>query len=158
VHGTYADLTPVQLASAIPLTNTAGPTTTSYYIIPNPHLPLLEPLRAIPGVGTPLADLLEPDVRVLVNLGYGSPDQGWSTGPPNVPTPFGLFPPVNPGTVLSDLVTGTQQGIGAFVSDIGAEGSGLSPSGLSPSGLLHALPAIQRRRPARRRSSALSRP
>jgi hypothetical protein len=43
-----------------------------------------------------------------------------------VPTPFGLFPPVNPGTVLNDLVTGTQQGIGAFVGDIGSAGSGLS--------------------------------
>jgi hypothetical protein len=131
VHGTYADLTPGQLASAIPLTNTVGPTLTNYYMIPNPHLPLLEPLRAIPAVGTPLADLLEPDMRVLVNLGYGSPNQGWSTGPPNVPTSFGLFPPVNPAEVAGDLVAGTQQGIGAFVSDIGAAGSGLSASGPS---------------------------
>jgi hypothetical protein len=131
VHGTYADLTPTQIASAIPLTNTAGPTTTNYYMIPNPHLPLLEPLRAIPVVGNPLADLIEPDMRVLVNLGYGSPDQGWSTGPPNVATPFGLFPSVNPGSVLADLATGTQQGIGAFVGDLGAAGSGWSPSGLT---------------------------
>jgi hypothetical protein len=131
VHGTYADLTPGQLSSAIPLTNTVGPTLTNYYMIPNPHLPLLEPLRAIPAVGTPLADLLEPDMRVLVNLGYGSPNQGWSTGPPNVPTSFGLFPPVNPAEVAGDLVAGTQQGIGAFVSDIGAAGSGLSASGPS---------------------------
>jgi PE-PPE domain/PE family len=129
VHGTYADLTPGQLATAIPLTNTVGPTLTNYYVIPNPHLPLMEPLRAIPGVGTPLADLLEPDMRVLVNLGYGSPNQGWSTGPPNMPTSFGLFPPVNPAEVAGALVTGTQQGTGAFVSDVGAMGSGLSPSG-----------------------------
>ena len=120
VHGTYADPTPTQIGSAIPLTNTVGPTTSNYYMIPNPHLPLLEPLRAIPVVGTPFADLLEPDIRVLVNLGYGSPDEGWSPGPPNVPTPFKLFPPVNPGTVFGDLVTGTQQGIGAFVGDVGA--------------------------------------
>jgi len=131
VHGTYADLTPTQIGSAIPLANTVGPTTTNYYMIPNPHLPLLEPLRAIPVVGTPVADLLEPDMRVLVNLGYGSPDQGWSPGPPNVPTPFKLFPPVNPGTVFGDLVTGTQQGIGAFVGDIGAAGSRLSVAGMS---------------------------
>jgi hypothetical protein len=137
VHGTYADLTPTQINSAIPLTNTQGPTTTHYYMIPNPHLPLLEPLRAIPVVGNPVADLLEPDMRVLVNLGYGSPDQGWSTGPPNVLAPFGLFPPVSPGAVLSDLVTGTQQGIGAFVSNVGAAGSGASPSGL-----LHALSTV----------------
>ncbi|MGA7052268.1 MAG: PE-PPE domain-containing protein [Mycobacterium sp.] len=131
VHGTYADLTPTQIGSAIPLTNTMGPTLTSYHMIPNPHLPLLEPLRAIPVVGNPVADLLEPDTRVLVNLGYGSPDQGWSTGPPNVATSFGLLPSVNPGTVLADLATGAHQGIGAFVGDLGAEGSGLSPSSLT---------------------------
>ncbi|ETW26606.1 PE family protein [Mycobacterium gastri] len=130
VHGTYADLTPAQIATAIPLTNTVGPTLTSYYMIPNPHLPLLEPLRAIPVIGNPLADLVEPDMRVLVNLGYGSPDQGWSTGPPNVPTPFGLFPQVDPGVVVDRLVIGTQQGIGAFVSDVRAEASGASLSGL----------------------------
>jgi PE-PPE domain/PE family len=131
VHGTYADLTPTQIGSAIPLTNTVGPTLTTYHVIPNPHLPLLEPLRAIPVVGNPVADLLEPDTRVLVNLGYGSPDQGWSTGPPNVATSFGLLPSVNPGTVLADLATGTQQGIGAFGSDVGAAGSGWSPSSLT---------------------------
>ena len=73
-------LSAAQLSTAIPLTNTVGPTMTNYYMIPNPHLPLLEPLRGIPFVGTPLADLLEPDMRVLVNLGYGSTTQGWSPG------------------------------------------------------------------------------
>jgi hypothetical protein len=131
VHGTYANLTPTQIGTAIPLTNTVGPTMTSYHMIPNPHLPLLEPLRAIPVVGNPVADLLEPDMRVLVNLGYGSPDQGWSTGPPNVGTSFGLFPSVNPGTVLADLATGTQQGIGAFVGDLSPLGSGASPAVLT---------------------------
>jgi hypothetical protein len=130
VHGTYADLTPTQIGSAITLTNTVGDTMTTYHMIPNPHLPLLEPLRSIPVVGNPVADLLEPDMRILVNLGYGSPDQGWSTGPPNVATPFGLFPSVNPGIVLADLATGTQQGIGAFVNDVGAAGSGMSLTGL----------------------------
>jgi hypothetical protein len=142
VHGTYADLTPTQINSAIPLTNTVGPTLTNYYMIPNPHLPLLEPLRAIPVVGTPVADLLEPDTRVLVNIGYGSPDQGWSTGPPNVLTPFGLFPPVSPGAVLGDLVSGTQEGVGAFVSDLGAAGSGLSLAGMSHTLSSIALPSL----------------
>ncbi len=126
--------TTVVLAAAVDevsAANTVGPTLTSYHMIPNPHLPLLDPLRAIPGVGTPVADLLEPDVGVLVNLGYGSPDQGWSTSAPNVPTPFGLLPPVNPGTVLADLATGTQQGIGAFVNDVGATGSGMTLTGLT---------------------------
>ncbi|KZS74061.1 hypothetical protein A4G29_14495 [Mycobacterium kansasii] len=63
-----------------------------------------------------------PDLKVLVNLGYGDPAYGYSTGPANVPTPFELFPPVSPITVLGDLVSGTQQGVGAFASDIGAIG------------------------------------
>ena len=64
--------------------------------------------------GIRLADLFEPNLRVLVNLGFGSADQGWSTGPPNVPTSFGLFPQVDPGEVLQAFGNGTQQGISAF--------------------------------------------
>jgi hypothetical protein len=118
VHGTYADLTPAQIATAIPLTNTVGDTMTNYYMIPNPRLPLVEGISGIPIIGKPLADLLEPNLRVLVNLGYGSVDQGWSSGPPNVPTSFGLFPQVDPGEVLQAFNNGTQQGISAFASDI----------------------------------------
>lgn len=130
VHGTYADLTPAQIATAIPLTNTVGPTTTSYYMIPNPHLPILEPLRSIPVVGEPLAALLEPNTRVLVNLGYGSPDQGWSTGPPNTPTSFGLFPQVDPAVVADRLVVGTQKGIADFMTSANHQASSLSSSRL----------------------------
>ncbi|EUA11463.1 hypothetical protein I546_3181 [Mycobacterium kansasii 732] len=57
---------------------------------------------------------------MLVNLGYGDPAHGYSTGPADVPTPFGLFPPVDPQTVLAHLVTGTQQGITGAGSDLGA--------------------------------------
>ena len=115
---------------------TPGPTQTTYYMIPTQNLPLLEPLRAIPVVGNPLADLLQPDLRYLVNWGYGNPAYGYSTGPANVPTPFGLFPPLSATTVLpGDLAIGTQQGIGAFASDLRAGGfaplSGLSLSSLA---------------------------
>ena len=62
------------MASAVPLATSPGYYTdggvTHYYMIPDQNLPLLEPIRAIPVVGTPLADLLQPDLRVLVNLGY----------------------------------------------------------------------------------------
>lgn len=131
VHGTYADLTPAQINSAIHLTNTVGPTMTDYYMIPNPNLPLTQGLRALPLIGTPLADLLEPNLRILVNLGYGSPDQGWSTGPPNVHTPFGLFPPVDPVDVMGRLAVGTQQGIHAFSNDIAFMASQASLSDLA---------------------------
>ncbi len=139
-HGSYADLTATgvysapptaaDLASAIHLP-TQGPTLTDYYLIPSNHLPLLQPLRALPVVGNPLADLIEPDMRVIVNLGYGDPAYGYSTGPANVPTPFGLFPHVEPSTILADLVTGAQQGVGQFSSDLRSSLSSLSPSHLS---------------------------
>lgn len=66
---------------------------TNYYMITTPNgLPLLEPLRLIPGIGNPLADLLQPDLTMLVNLGYGDPHYGYSTAPADVQTYFGLFP------------------------------------------------------------------
>ncbi len=92
VHGGYETLTAAQLSSAIVLP-TQGPTTTTYYMIPAQNLPLLEPLRYVPFVGTPAADFLQPILRPLVNWGYGDPNFGWSTGPANVPTPFGFLPP-----------------------------------------------------------------
>ncbi len=119
VHPQYLNLTPAQIDNAIPLTPSAGYTgNTEYFIIPTEHLPLLQPLRAIPGIGNPLANLLEPNMRVIVNLGYGDPNYGYSTSPPDVPTPFGLFPEVAPGTVFDALAAGTQQGIRNFSADL----------------------------------------
>ena len=106
VHPTYRDLTQQQIDNAKNL-GTYG--TTTYYMIPTENLPLLIPLRAIPVIGNPVADLLQPDLRVLVDLGYGSVDQGWSSGPPNVETPFGLFPKVPLGDIVSALVAGAKQ-------------------------------------------------
>jgi hypothetical protein len=87
-------------------------------MIPTNNLPLLEPLRWIP-FGNPLADLLQPDLTVLVNLGYGSTTQGWSPGPPNVPTPFGLFPTnINPVDVGTALAQGIPVGVTNAISDL----------------------------------------
>lgn len=115
VHTTYADLTPQQIASAT-LLDTQGPTTNQYYMIRHPDLPLLDPVRAIPVIGEPIAALVQPNLKVLVNLGYGHPDFGYSTSPANVPTPFGLFPDVPPGVVANALVAGTQQGVNDFLA------------------------------------------
>jgi PE-PPE domain len=87
-------------------------------MIPTQHLPLLQPLRSIPLVGTPFADLLEPDLRVIVNLGYGDPNFGYSTSPADLPTPFGLFPSIPASTIVNALSAGTQQGINAFNADL----------------------------------------
>ena len=116
-HTAYVDITPQQISGATNL-GTFGNTT--YYMIPTNNLPLLEPLRWIP-FGNPLADLLQPDLTVLVNLGYGSTTQGWSPGPPNVPTPFGLFPTnINPATVGTALAQGIPVGVTNAISDLQA--------------------------------------
>lgn len=114
-HTTYASLTAQQISSATNL-GTYGDTT--YYMIPNNNLPLLDPLRWIP-FGNPLADLLQPDLKVLIDLGYGSTTQGYSPGAPNIPTPFGLYPTnINPADVLSALAQGIPQGIAGATFDL----------------------------------------
>ncbi|BBX75420.1 PE-PPE domain-containing protein [Mycobacterium shinjukuense] len=113
VHTQYPDLTPAQIASAT-LLPTQGTTSNTYFIIETEHLPLLAPVRAIPVIGPPLAALVEPDLEVIVNLGYGDPNFGYSTSPANVPTPFGLWPDVPPQVIANALVAGTQQGIQDF--------------------------------------------
>jgi hypothetical protein len=136
VHGTYGNLNP----SALPpgyaiqqLPTSPGYTgVTNYYMMTTPNsLPLLEPLRAIPVIGNPIADLLQPDLTTIVNLGYGNPNYGWSQGPADAQTYFGLFPHVSQQLIAHDLVTGAHQGAAAFVSDIQAEASGLSLTSLS---------------------------
>lgn len=126
VHTIYPDLTDAQLASAFQLPVTADYTgATQYFMIPNGQLPLLQPLESIPVVGQPIYDLMEPDMRVLVDLGYGSVTNGWDAGPANVPTPMGLFPTnLNPAEVLSALAGGTQEGVQKFISDLGSLASG----------------------------------
>lgn len=122
VHTKYAQLSQAQVDHAIPL-QTSDPTQ-KYYIIPTENLPLLEPLRLIPLIGNPLADLVQPALKVLVNLGYGDPKYGWSNvGDANVETPFGFLPKVNVGEVVQLLVQGVAQGVDDFVGDFSPGGS-----------------------------------
>ena len=114
-HTAYANLTPQQISGATDL-GTYGDTT--YYMIPTNNLPLLDPLRWIP-FGNPLADLIQPDLKVLVDLGYGSTTEGYSPGPPNVPTPFGLYPTnVSPANVVTALIQGVPQGVNNAIFDL----------------------------------------
>ena len=128
VHTTYDTLSTAQIGSATVLP-TQGPTMTTYYMIPNPDLPLLEPLRLIPYIGNPTADLLQPILTPLVNWGYGNPNYGWSTGPANVTTPFGFLPPLSDTAALGPaLLNGIPQGINAAIGDLYAEGPPQLPS------------------------------
>lgn len=127
------------VGSAISL-GTSGATT--YFLIPQDNLPLLEPLRSLPVVGQPLADLLQPDLKLLVNLGYGADNLGYST-PADTATQIGLFPDVNPTTLLNELITGAQQGFSSAMSDIRSETSGgslplgdvVAPTAITPASL-----------------------
>jgi hypothetical protein len=138
VHGTYPDLNPSALPPGYSLqtlpTSPGYTGVTNYYMITTPNgLPLLEPLRAIPVIGNPLADLLQPDLTTIVNLGYGNPNFGYSTGPADVQTYFGLFPHVSQAVIAQDLVAGAHQGTTAFMGDIHAEATGVSLSSVSHS-------------------------
>ncbi len=120
-HFLYEDLTPAQINNAILLPGSealTGQGLTDYYMIPNDNLPLLEPLLLIPGVGQPLYDLLEPDTRILVNIGYGSFTEGWNQGPANVPTTFGLFPTIDQTQLSDALSNGWQQGVTNALNDL----------------------------------------
>lgn len=141
VHGQYIEglegagigLTPEQIADAIKLPTTPGyDGGTTYYMSPfDGQLPLATLIQDI--AGKPLADLLAPDLQVIVNLGYGTnPDIGWSDTPANVSTPVGLFPALDSeqfNTIVQALITGAQQGFQAFTSDLSAAASGGSSSG-----------------------------
>ncbi len=85
---------------------------TTYYEMLTQNLPLLDPLRSTPFLGNPMADLIQPDLRIIVDLGYGD-------GYANVPTPAGLFPLFNPLTVGGELLTGDEQGVVASLVDVG---------------------------------------
>lgn len=98
-----------------------------YYLIPTPNLPLLAPLRAIPLIGTPLADLIQPALKVIVDLGYADWAHGFGDEadqpPANVLLEFGVFPDVSPLEVISKLIAGVQQGVQDFVADLLPGGS-----------------------------------
>ncbi|MGH3560947.1 MAG: PE-PPE domain-containing protein, partial [Mycobacterium sp.] len=115
-HAVYAvepDANDLQDAILLPgSADLTGEGLTNYYMIPAETLPLLAPLQLLPVIGQPLYDLLEPDMRILVNLGYGSITDGWDPGPANVPTTFGVFPTdLNWGDVATAPGNGLQTGV-----------------------------------------------
>jgi PE-PPE domain len=117
-HGTYLSLTADQISNAIQLPTSAADTMVNYYIIPAESLPLLDPLRLIPILGQPVYDLLEPDTRILVNLGYGSIDQGWAPGDADVVSTAGFLPNINLGELSTALGVGLQTGVSNFFADL----------------------------------------
>lgn len=118
-HIAYLGLTPEQIADAIALPTSTDDGLTNYFMIESASLPLLTPLRLLPFVGNPLADLLQPALSVLVNLGYGSIDNGWSPGYADVPTTLGFLPDQSVlDQVPAALWTGLQQGVQDAIRDL----------------------------------------
>ena len=127
VHDTYPLMTPDQVANAVPLPTSPGYTgNTQYYMLMTQDLPLLTPIRDIPYAGPPIADILQPDLRVLVDMGYA--DYGPGGDYANVPTPAGLFSVPDPFTIIPDLALGAVQGPYGAAIEIGVEAGLLSPS------------------------------
>ncbi|MDT5258670.1 MAG: hypothetical protein QOD10_3750 [Mycobacterium sp.] len=127
LHGTYPDMTATQISNAVLLPTSPGYTgNTHYYMLMSQNLPLLQPIRDIPYAGPPIADIFQPDLRVLVDLGYA--DYGPGGNYANVPTPAGLFTVPNPLTVIPDLTLGAVQGPYGAAVEIGVEAGLASPS------------------------------
>jgi hypothetical protein len=113
-HLEYSTLTPAELATAVVEPTSPGyDGVTEYFMIPTQDLPLLEPLRDMPGIGPALADLIQPDLRVLVDMGYGD-------GYADVPTEASFSTPdYNYSAIDADMALGLQQGITAAEVDMG---------------------------------------
>jgi diacyltrehalose acyltransferase len=109
-----AYFTPSELANAVLEPRFSADVDTEYFIIPTQNLPLLDSIRDIPGVGPAMADLVQPDLRVLVDLGYN-----W-TGDADVDTPAEFFPSsIDWNAVDANLQLGEEQGMMAAMVDLG---------------------------------------
>ncbi|MBY0443080.1 MAG: PE-PPE domain-containing protein [Mycobacteriaceae bacterium] len=117
VHAEYPWLDPSQLANAHLLPTSPGYTgNTQYYLLLHQDLPLLSPIRThLPYVGNALAELVQPDLRVLVDLGYGNRGMEYA----DISTPASLIQVVNPVTVSAYLAKGAVQGSVAALVELG---------------------------------------
>jgi hypothetical protein len=85
---------------------------TDYYLIPTQNLPMLDLTRELGG--NAFADLIQPDMRVIIDLGYD-----W-TGAADVVTPADMgSPDFDPTAVDAYLLAGANQGIMAALVDVG---------------------------------------
>jgi len=112
--GWPAYFTPSELTNAVAENTSAADGNTDYFIIPTQDLPILDGLRGVPGAPSAFADMIQPDMRVLVDLGYN-----W-TGDADVPTPATMSSPdVDFTAVDSYLSAGADQGMIAYLVDLG---------------------------------------
>jgi hypothetical protein len=120
LHGHYVDINPA--GSNLIDQSTYGDT--HYYLIPTYPLPLLMPLESIPVIGYPLADTLDPALRVIVESAY---NRSSSPGQPTPANPL-YFP--NPATFGTSLLVAIPTGLDNGISDF----TGARPLGTSRPG------------------------
>jgi len=104
---------------------------TTYVTIPTRTLPLVQPLLDIGytthtiAIMKPIADLISPVLRVLIDTGYNRKMN------PGIPAPFELAPLLNPVALAVNLIKAAGQGVQAALNDItghGKAGSATTPS------------------------------
>ncbi|OBI17309.1 hypothetical protein A5712_24115 [Mycobacterium sp. E2327] len=120
----YAPYAPY--STPMPLATSPGYTgSTTYMFDLTQNLPLVSPLReSLPQpYGNALADLLQPDLRVLADMGYGSGEY------PDLPTPARLIEIPNLPNVATDLLHGAVQGPQAALVDLGLLPASEMPTG-----------------------------
>lgn len=95
---------------------------TTYYTVTPKVLPLVRPLHDIPVIGKPIADLIEPALRVIIeetgynrNIPYGQPSE------------IQLVPVFDPATLTVKLIPAIVKGIGNFLGDLGL-GTAVAPT------------------------------
>lgn len=105
-------------------------------------LPLLQPIADLASAtGTtpivkPIIDLIQPALKVLIDLGYNREAN------PGIPRTMNLIPIFNPIKLAVDLVVAVGQGIEAFIHDI--TGSAAStPAPLAPSSPMATFATVQ---------------
>jgi hypothetical protein len=105
---------PSSVTQAVAEPTSAGYTgSTDYFLIPTQDLPLLDGMHAIGGTSA-FSDLIQPDMRVLVDLGYN-----W-TGGADVSTLATLSsnPDIDFTAVNDYLTAGADQGMIAYLVDL----------------------------------------
>jgi hypothetical protein len=111
--GYPSTFTASELAGAVLEPTSSADVATNYYIIPTQDLPLLDGLRGAPGAPSAYADLIQPGMRVLVDLGYN-----W-TGNADVVTPADMTSPtIDMTAVDANLAAGADQGMIAALVDL----------------------------------------
>lgn len=117
VHLNYGDLTAEQVEAAVLLGHSGQ---TDFYMIPTNVLPILQPLYDSSFSGQVLADYLQPQLEVLVNLGYGNLDHGLVPDPGGVDGAVGIgfIPKVDPLAVQAALQLGQVEGTVNATNDL----------------------------------------